>query len=187
MCSLSMSDTSLSLVFYTFKNAVPQMRNFGQKRLCWSRHALSTASKLFAAFVLSHLQWNTQWFKLYFLVYIRRRNILPHSENTFAENNPIMFLFRGTFYCYLLFPSVQNRLISFSFLPRWCLAILEWFCETKLGKRDRDISETAYKYGNMFCYGLKVVQSRDLGEERRWQWMHCVTKKERERERIMRC
>lgn len=49
-------------------------------------------------------------------IYIRQRNILPHSKNTFAENNPMLFLFRGMFYCYLSFLCVQKRLIS-SFPP----------------------------------------------------------------------
>lgn len=87
-------------------------KNFGQEIQCLSCHALSSASKLFPTFVLSHLRWNSQQCKLcWILVYIRGCNILPHSENTFAGNNPITFHFRGTFYCYLLFPCIQKPLI----------------------------------------------------------------------------
>lgn len=156
MCSLSMlGRIHVSPVF--FKTAAHEMKNFGQERQCLSCCALSAASKLFATFVLSLLQWNTQQFKLCWIpVYIRGCNIVPHSENTFAGNNPIMFHFRGTFYCYLLFPCIQNPLISFFFLPRWCLALLKWFYETKPGERDRDTAETAHKYDSVLAVILKL-------------------------------
>ena len=155
------------------------MKNFGQGRQCLSCHALSTASKLFATFVLPRLQRNTRQFKLcWILVYIRGCNILPHSENTFAGNNPIMFHFRATFYCYLLFPCIQNPIILlFFFFPRWCLALLKWFCESKLGKRDSSTAETAYKYGNVLAV-WSLVTELEKGFKMGWRstWNHLLLK-----------
>lgn len=73
MCSVSKSDTlfsSPSRIHYA------RWDTLSRKML-----VLSTASKVFTIFVLSHLQWNTQEFKLCWIpVYIRCWNILPHSE-----------------------------------------------------------------------------------------------------------
>lgn len=99
MCSLSMSDTSPSLFFPTsLRMWCIRWKSWGWKYNIWA----VIPSKLFASFVLFHLgyslQWNTLQLKLCWIsVYIRCCNIRSHSENTFAGNNSITFLFCGTF------------------------------------------------------------------------------------------
>lgn len=90
-------------------------KKLGLKIQCLSCHALFTASKQFAVFVLFHLQPNTQKSKLCWIpVYIRVCNILPHSENTFPGNNPIMLHFFGAFLL-LSFVSLYTKCINFIF------------------------------------------------------------------------
>lgn len=86
-------------------------------------------------------------------------NILPHCENTFAGNNPIIFHFCGTFYCYLLFPCTQNPELNFFPLPWWCLALLKWFYETQLGQEH---CWNSLKIWWCAHCDLKVAQLEDL-------------------------
>lgn len=157
-------------------------KNFRQEIQCLSCHALSSASKLFATFVLSQLQWNTQQFKLcWILVYIKGCNILPHSENTFAGNNPIKFHFRGTFYCYLLFPCVQNPLISF-FLPSKMMSgfIKKDFMKPSWGRGTQTLLKQLINMCNVLAVILKLHRWRIWWRET--LTVNAVCHDERERE-----
>ena len=61
MCSLPVSDASLSLVFFPAPLRMQWVgwKNFRQARQCLSCHTLSTASKLFATFVLPPIRSET--------------------------------------------------------------------------------------------------------------------------------
>lgn len=67
-----------------------------------------------------------------------------------------MFHFCDMFYCYLLFPCIQNSLISFFPLHNDVCVYWNDFYETHLGKRDRDTAEAAYKYSKMLTVILKL-------------------------------